>query len=189
MCEGKPGTVRLGKDIAARVRSEHCACHRPSIIISRAAFIENSIKLMLKGIHLPPTPLVCCEDLGDDLQGQALPQVGGQCEWGRQLSCWCRRCFSIRSCFVLEVVPFFGCFKHANSSNIMIIELNQIKPKDANAMRNLRQLDRPGWRRSSAGWHLLSAGNLPCPGNLPGNTKMKYLLAGPTAPTVDCCPA
>ena len=87
MCEGKPGTVRLGKDIAARVRSEHCACHRPSIIISRAAFIENSIKLMLEGIHLPPTPLVCCEDLGDNLQGQALPQVGGQCEWGRQLSC------------------------------------------------------------------------------------------------------
>ena len=132
MCEGKPGTVRLGKDIAARVRSEHCACHRPSIIISRVAFIENSLKLMLEGIHLPPTPLVCCEDLGDDLQGQALPQVGGQCEWGRQLSCWCRRCFSIRSCLVLEVVPFFGCFKHVYISNIIIIELNQIMPKDAN---------------------------------------------------------
>ena len=98
------------------------------------SFIENSIKLMLEGVHLPPTPLVCCEDLGDDLQGQALPQVGGQCQWGRQLSCWCRRCFSIRSCLVHGawfVVPFFGCFKQASISNIMILELSQIMPNDA----------------------------------------------------------
>ena len=180
MCEGKPGTGRLGKDIAARVRSEHCACHRPSIIISRAAFIENSKKLMLERIHLLPTPLVCCEDLGDDLQGQALPQVGGQCESGRQLSCWCRRCFSIRSCLVHGawfVVPFFGCFKQASISNIMILELNQIMPNDASE-KSEAILDRPGWRRSSAGWHLLSAGNLP------GNTKDEVSPC-----RSHCCPA
>ena len=36
------------------------------------------------------------------------------------------------SCMVLDVVQFFVCFKHANISNIIIIELNQIMPNDAN---------------------------------------------------------